>query len=135
MTNRQINLLRLVAEAADWLLLAHAQAADTNTAAATHATRLARQIETAITAMDLERELAEAHAARQGALQAAQASGGLWVRTAARRRVARSQGRETLCHSGISSRPCAQTAHSTPSEPLAWRQRTERNERRRSRNR
>jgi hypothetical protein len=76
MTNRQINLLRLVAEAADWLLLAHAQAADTNTAAATHAARLARQIETAITAMDLERELAEAHAARQSALQAAQASGG-----------------------------------------------------------
>jgi hypothetical protein len=76
MTNTERNLLRLLAEAASLLLMADAQAADTNTAAATHAARLARQIETAITAMDLERELAEAHAARQSALQAAQASGG-----------------------------------------------------------
>ena len=76
MTDTERNLLRLVAEAADWLLLAHAQAADTNTAAATHAHRLARQIETASTALDIECELRKAHAARQGALQAAQASGG-----------------------------------------------------------
>jgi hypothetical protein len=69
-TNTERDLLRLVAEAASLLLMADAQAADTNTAAATHAHRLARQIETASTALDVEGELREAHAARQSALQA-----------------------------------------------------------------
>ena len=72
MTDTERDLLRLVAEAASLLLLALAQAADTNTAAATHAARLARQIETACTALDVECELREAHAARQSALQPTQ---------------------------------------------------------------
>jgi len=76
MTNTERNLLRLVAEAADLLLIAHAQAADTNTVAALRACSLARQIETATTAMDVECELAEAHAAPQSVPQAAQPSGG-----------------------------------------------------------
>ena len=76
MINTERNLLRLVAEAVSLLLMADAQAVDTNTVYATHAASLARQIETAATAIDVECELAEAHAAPQSVPQAPQPSGG-----------------------------------------------------------
>jgi len=74
MTNRQIDLLRLLAEAVDHLLLHSTGSAEL--AQRDYAHRLARQIETASTVMDVECELREAHNARQSAPQAGQPSGG-----------------------------------------------------------